>query len=171
MKLSSIFTFIFVFFLSSSATFAQKEFISYLPFEFGNSEINLESQMYLNQILKQVDITNEVEIDLLGLKDEISTDYYNLGLAQRRSKAVVDYLKSKGLKISKANVIEAEQEDLSNTKNVKFVKVSRFQLVLSIRKPTSEKAYVSVLTKQEEIQTATVSRPIPAREGASQAGN
>lgn len=171
MKLSSIFTFVLALFLSSTATFAQKEFISYLPFEYGNSEVNLESQMYLNQLLKQVDITNEVEVDVLGLKDEINTDYYNLGLAQRRSKAVVDYLKSKGLKISKSNVIEADVEDLSNTKNTKYVKVSRFQLIVSIRKPMGDKVYVSVLNKQEEVQTATVSRPIPSREGASQAGN
>ncbi len=66
-------------------------------FEFGKATLKTESYEELDRVVKLLTENPSMEIDLAGHTDNVGTDEANLQLSGDRSKAVYDYLVSKGI--------------------------------------------------------------------------
>lgn len=66
-------------------------------FEFGKDKLLASAQNKLNQVAEALKTQDEHKIVIEGHTDSVGTDEANLGLSERRAKAVRDYLVSKGV--------------------------------------------------------------------------
>ena len=66
-------------------------------YAFDSADLLPESKVALDQIAKILQDNPEVVVELSSHADRVGSDAYNLGLSDRRARAVVDYLKGKGI--------------------------------------------------------------------------
>ena len=67
-------------------------------FEFDSDRLTEDAKLILNQVGETLQAYPEVEVDVEGHTDFIGTDAYNLGLSEKRAKAVKAYLTGRGVK-------------------------------------------------------------------------
>ena len=70
-------------------------------FDHDQSEIKPEFYDYLNKIARVVDGHSDLRVKVTGHTDAVGSDAYNIGLSERRAKAIVDYFLSQGIKADK----------------------------------------------------------------------
>ena len=66
-------------------------------YAFDSADLLPESKVALDQIAKILQDNPEVVVELSSHADRVGSDAYNIGLSDRRARAVVDYLKGKGI--------------------------------------------------------------------------
>ena len=66
-------------------------------YAFDSADLLPESKVALDQIAKILQDNPEVVVELSSHADRVGSDAYNLGLSDRRARAVVEYLKGKGI--------------------------------------------------------------------------
>lgn len=66
-------------------------------FDFDKSEIRLEHNDFLNRMIKVVKGHSDLRVMVIGHTDSDGTDGYNVGLSERRAKAIIDYFVAHGL--------------------------------------------------------------------------
>lgn len=70
-------------------------------FDHDKSEIKSEFYEYLNKIARVLDGHSDLRVKVTGHTDAVGTDAYNIGLSERRAKAIVDYFLTQGIKEDK----------------------------------------------------------------------
>jgi outer membrane protein OmpA-like peptidoglycan-associated protein len=77
---------------------AKKEIsLKWVYFDFDKATLTAQAKAILDETVKILKDNPEINLELAGHTDAIGTDAYNVKLSQRRSKAVNDYLVSKGI--------------------------------------------------------------------------
>ena len=74
-------------------------------FEFNKSTLTRQAKTALNETAKTLKENPEIKVELAGFTDGTGTEVYNKGLSDRRSKAVFDYLASKGISPSRMRAV------------------------------------------------------------------
>ena len=74
-------------------------------FDFNKSTLARKTKVTLNETAKILKEDPEVRLELAGYTDGTGTEVYNKGLSDRRSKAVFDYLASKGIAASRMRAV------------------------------------------------------------------
>ena len=74
-------------------------------FDFNKSTLTRKAKATLNETAKILKEDPEVRLELAGYTDGTGTEVYNKGLSDRRSKAVFDYLASKGIAASRMRAV------------------------------------------------------------------
>jgi OmpA-OmpF porin, OOP family len=88
-------------------------------FDFDKSELKPESFSELNRIIKLMKDRPSMEVEISGHTDAVGSDTYNLGLSERRAKAVVSYLTGKGIQKDRIITLflgESKPVDTNETK-------------------------------------------------------
>ena len=75
--------------------------LKWVHFEFNKSTLTRQARATLDETAKILKENPEVRLELAGYTDGTGTEVYNKGLSDRRSKAVLDYLVSKGIAASR----------------------------------------------------------------------
>ena len=70
-------------------------------FDFDKSTLKPEGKAKLDDAVAILNRYSDVRVEIQGHADSIGTNVYNQGLSERRSKAVYDYLVSKGITASR----------------------------------------------------------------------
>jgi outer membrane protein OmpA-like peptidoglycan-associated protein len=70
-------------------------------FDHDKSEIKPEFYDYLNKIARVLDGHSDLRVKVTGHTDAVGSDAYNIGLSERRAKAIVDYFLTQGIKEDK----------------------------------------------------------------------
>jgi OOP family OmpA-OmpF porin len=70
-------------------------------FAFNSAKLTTDSYDVLDQVAASLADWSDVRVVVEGYTDSVGDDKYNLGLSDRRAKAVRDYLISKGIKSSR----------------------------------------------------------------------
>jgi outer membrane protein OmpA-like peptidoglycan-associated protein len=70
-------------------------------FDHDKSEIKPEFYDYLNKIARVLDGHSDLRVRVTGHTDAVGTDAYNIGLSERRAKAIVEYFLTQGIKEDK----------------------------------------------------------------------
>ena len=68
-------------------------------YAFDSADLLPESKVALDQIAKILQDNPEVVVELSSHADRVGSDAYNIGLSDRRARAVVDYLLGKGIPV------------------------------------------------------------------------
>jgi outer membrane protein OmpA-like peptidoglycan-associated protein len=66
-------------------------------FDFDKANIRADAQPILDEAVRALGEAGDVRVSVEGHTDSVGSDAYNMGLSQRRAKAVSDYLQSKGI--------------------------------------------------------------------------
>lgn len=66
-------------------------------FEFDSDRLTPEAKVILDQVAETLSAYADVNVEIAGHTDSLGTDAYNLGLSERRSIAVKNYLTGKGV--------------------------------------------------------------------------
>lgn len=88
-------------------------------FDFDKSVLKPESFPELDRIVKVMNERTGLQIEISGHTDAIGTEEYNLGLSERRAKAVVKYITDKGVDKSRIKTLylgETQPTDTNETK-------------------------------------------------------
>jgi OOP family OmpA-OmpF porin len=88
-------------------------------FDFDKAELKPESFPELDRIVKVMKEKTGVEVEISGHTDAVGTEEYNLGLSERRAKAVVKYIVDKGIEKGRINTLylgETKPVDTNATK-------------------------------------------------------
>ncbi|MGC4023267.1 MAG: OmpA family protein [Cyclobacteriaceae bacterium] len=88
-------------------------------FDFDKSVLKEESFPELNRISDLMKSKATMTVELAGHTDEIGTEEYNMGLSERRARAVGNYLIGKGLDKNRITIVffgESKPVDLSHTR-------------------------------------------------------
>jgi OOP family OmpA-OmpF porin len=88
-------------------------------FDFDKSVLKPESFPELDRIVKVMQEKVGLQIEISGHTDAVGTEEYNLGLSERRARAVVKYITDKGIDKSRINTLylgEAKPVDTNATK-------------------------------------------------------
>ena len=70
-------------------------------FDFGSSEVNEKTALYLSDLAKALKDNPELKIQLVGHTDNVGSEKFNLRLSQYRAQTMKDYLVSKGVEQSR----------------------------------------------------------------------
>lgn len=68
-----------------------------LDFDFDSAELDAESKAALDAAVDVIRSHSAVKMDVVGYTDSVGSDAYNQTLSERRAKAAVDYLVSRGV--------------------------------------------------------------------------
>jgi len=74
-------------------------------FDFNKSRLTRKAKTTLNETAKILKENPDIKVELAGYTDGTGTEVYNKGLSGRRSKAVFDYLVSKGVAASRMRAV------------------------------------------------------------------
>jgi len=88
-------------------------------FDFDKDVLKPESFPELNRIVKMMQEKSGIQIEIAGHTDAIGPENYNLGLSERRAKAVIKYLSDNGVEAQRLNVVffgETKPIDTNETK-------------------------------------------------------
>jgi outer membrane protein OmpA-like peptidoglycan-associated protein len=70
-------------------------------FDFDKSELRKDALPILDDVVAELNRYPDIKVEVGGHTDYVGTDEYNEGLSDRRAKAVMDYLISKGIDASR----------------------------------------------------------------------
>lgn len=70
-------------------------------FDHDKSEIKPEFHEYLNRLARVLDGHSDLRMKVTGHTDAVGTDAYNIGLSERRAKAIIDYFLTQGIPADK----------------------------------------------------------------------
>jgi len=73
-------------------------------FDHDESEIKEEFQDYLNKMARMLDAMPDLRLKVIGHTDAVGTDEYNMGLSERRARAIKAYFLSRGIVPEKLEV-------------------------------------------------------------------
>ncbi|PKR81641.1 hypothetical protein CW751_03705 [Brumimicrobium salinarum] len=73
-------------------------------FDHDKSEIKPEFHEYLNRMARVLDGIHDLRVEIIGHTDAVGTDQYNIGLSERRAKAIRDYFKAQGIEPEKLEI-------------------------------------------------------------------
>jgi outer membrane protein OmpA-like peptidoglycan-associated protein len=73
-------------------------------FDHDKSEIRAEHFNYLNELARVLGGIHDLRVQVTGHTDAVGTDEYNIGLSERRAKAIKDYFKSRGIEPEKLEI-------------------------------------------------------------------
>jgi outer membrane protein OmpA-like peptidoglycan-associated protein len=73
-------------------------------FDHDKSEIRPEHFDYLNEMARVLGGIHDLRVQVTGHTDAVGTDEYNIGLSERRAKAIKDYFKSRGIEPEKLEI-------------------------------------------------------------------
>tara|TARA_B100000508_G_C11465884_1_gene282538 strand:+ start:23047 stop:23910 length:864 start_codon:yes stop_codon:yes gene_type:complete len=73
-------------------------------FDHDKSEIRPEHHAYLNKLARILGGIHDLRVEVIGHTDAVGTDEYNIGLSERRAKAIKDYFKSRGIESEKLEI-------------------------------------------------------------------
>ncbi len=73
-------------------------------FDHDKSEIKPEFYDYLNRMARVLDGIHDLRVEITGHTDAVGTDQYNIGLSERRAKAIRDYFKQQGIEPEKLEI-------------------------------------------------------------------
>ena len=91
-------------------------------FDHDKSEIRPEHYEYLNKLARILGGIHDLRIEVIGHTDAVGTDHYNIGLSERRAKAIKDYFKQQGIEPEKLEIDfkgERQPADTNDTANGK----------------------------------------------------
>lgn len=88
--------------------------IENLYYAYGDFKIDDAGQNILDKVITVLNSNKNLNIELSSHTDSRSTDSYNLGLSQKRAKAAVDYLISKGISKARLKAIGYGESRLLN---------------------------------------------------------
>lgn len=91
-------------------------------FDHDESEIKPEFYAYLNKMARVLDGIHDLRVEITGHTDAVGTDQYNIGLSERRAKAIQNYFKSRGIEPEKLEIDfkgKREPVDTNKTKEGK----------------------------------------------------
>ena len=74
-------------------------------FDFNKPTLTRKAKATLNETAKTLKENPEIKVELAGYTDGTGTEVYNKGLSDKRSKAVFDYLVSKGIAASRMRAV------------------------------------------------------------------
>jgi outer membrane protein OmpA-like peptidoglycan-associated protein len=84
-----------------SIVFGESVILKNIEFEFNKADLLSTSYFELDQLLKHLTQNEHIRLEISGHTDNIGDSLYNLELSKERAKAVVDYLHSKGINLSR----------------------------------------------------------------------
>ena len=99
---------------------AEKYLIKPVFFGFDSSELTEEFKSSLDETASLMKRFPTLQLEVVGHTDALGSYEYNLGLSQRRAKAVADYLVASGISADRLNVVgksESEFVALNRTKD------------------------------------------------------
>lgn len=73
-------------------------------FDHDKSEVKPEFHDYLDRIIRILHGIHDVRIKVTGHTDAVGTDAYNIGLSERRARAIKEYFLSRGIPIDKLEI-------------------------------------------------------------------
>jgi outer membrane protein OmpA-like peptidoglycan-associated protein len=73
-------------------------------FDHDESEIKPAFFEYLNRMARVLDGIHDLRVEITGHTDAVGTDQYNIGLSERRAKAIKDYFKEQGIDPGKLEI-------------------------------------------------------------------
>jgi OmpA-OmpF porin, OOP family len=88
-------------------------------FDFDKAVLKPESFPELNRVVQLMKEKAGMQIEISGHTDAIGAEQYNLGLSERRAKAVIQYFSDKGIEKERLNVLyfgETKPADTNDTK-------------------------------------------------------
>lgn len=88
--------------------------IENLYYAYGDYKIDAAGQNILDKVITVLNSNSNLNIELSSHTDSRSTDSYNLALSQKRAKAAVDYLISKGINKTRLKAIGYGESKLLN---------------------------------------------------------
>lgn len=68
-----------------------------IEYDFNSDKLRPSSLLVLDELLKFLELNNNISIEINSHTDAKGNEFYNLDLSQRRAKSCVDYLVSKGI--------------------------------------------------------------------------
>jgi OOP family OmpA-OmpF porin len=76
------------------------------PIFFDHDEAVIKSEFhdYLNEMIEILDGIHDLRIKVIGHTDAVGTDEYNIGLSERRARAIKEYFTSRGIRIEKLEI-------------------------------------------------------------------
>ncbi len=80
---------------------APRENLNGVHFEFNSAKLKLGSQQILDELVRALKANPDVNVQIEGHTDDVGSASYNKDLSQRRAKAVVDYIVTKGINASR----------------------------------------------------------------------
>jgi outer membrane protein OmpA-like peptidoglycan-associated protein len=85
---------------------AKKEIsLKWVYFDFDKATLTAQAKAILDETVQILKANPEIKLELAGFTDAIGTDAYNKKLSERRSKAVNDYLVSKGIPAARFKMV------------------------------------------------------------------
>jgi outer membrane protein OmpA-like peptidoglycan-associated protein len=92
--------------------------IESLYYAYGDYKIDAAGQNILDKVITVLNSNKNLNIELSSHTDSRSSDVYNMTLSQKRAKAAVDYIISKGISKSRLKAVGyGESKLLNNCKN------------------------------------------------------
>ena len=73
-------------------------------FDHDESVVKAEFHDYLNEMIEILDGIHDLRIKVIGHTDAVGTDEYNIGLSERRARAIKEYFTSRGISIEKLEI-------------------------------------------------------------------
>jgi OOP family OmpA-OmpF porin len=73
-------------------------------FDFDKYTLSAEAKQVLDEVIKTLNSSPKLVIEINGHADEKGTDVYNYGLSMKRAQACFDYLVKKGIKVARLQV-------------------------------------------------------------------
>lgn len=102
----------------------EQQNFKFQPIYFAHDEAVIQPQFfdYLNKMVRILDAIHDLRIEITGHTDAVGTDEYNIGLSERRAKAIQDYFEEKGIDPEKLEIDfkgKREPVDTNETKEGK----------------------------------------------------
>lgn len=97
----------------------EQESFEFQPIYFDHDEsvIKPEFYDYLNKMARVLDGIHDLRVEITGHTDAVGTDQYNIGLSERRAKAIRDYFKKRGIDAEKLEIdFKGKREPVDSNK-------------------------------------------------------
>lgn len=86
-------------------------------FDHDKSEVKAEFHTYLNEMIEILEGIHDLRIKVIGHTDAVGTDQYNIGLSERRAKAIKDFFTSRGVSEDKLEIdFKGKREPIDSNK-------------------------------------------------------
>jgi outer membrane protein OmpA-like peptidoglycan-associated protein len=86
-------------------------------FDHDRSEVKAEFHDYLNEMIEILEGIHDLRVKVIGHTDAVGTDQYNIGLSERRAKAIQDFFTSRGVSEDKLEIdFKGKREPIDTNK-------------------------------------------------------